>query len=280
MKYSIILIVVGILQVSATGYAQNLKVSIDITNGTIYDVVTEIEKQTGMTFFYKDSDISPQHAVTVKVRNKTVPEVLDRTIKGTDLAYGFNNRCIILTKKEFLATALVSQQQQQQGKRITGKVIDGVTGEPIIGANVVEKGTTNGTSSDSEGGFYITVRENATLQVSYLGYKAVEVSVLAAISGQTFEIKLFEDTQALEEVVVVGYGVQQKRDLTGSIVNVKGEKIKNIPVVSAANALQGRVTGVDFVTSDGRPGEQPNIRIRGTGTINGAEPLVVIDGIP
>ncbi|MDR1746882.1 MAG: carboxypeptidase-like regulatory domain-containing protein, partial [Tannerella sp.] len=161
-------------------------------------------------------------------------------------------------------------------KRVTGTVTD-AKGETVIGANVVEKGTTNGTVTDAAGAFSLEVKGNAVLQVSFIGYVTQEITVG---NQSSFRVTLLEDSRALDEVVVVGYGVQQKRDLTGSIVNVKGDKIKNIPVVSAANALQGRVTGVDFVTSDGRPGEQPNIRIRGTGTINGAEPLVVIDGIP
>ncbi|KAA6300791.1 MAG: TonB-dependent receptor SusC [Candidatus Ordinivivax streblomastigis] len=190
--------------------------------------------------------------------------------------------CLLLVMSNLLAVPSYSKtvrfdlNQQQSGKRITGTVTD-TSGEPIIGANVVEKGTTNGNITDVNGKFTLEVSSGATLVISYIGYNAQE----AAVGNQTnLKIMLAEKSQALEEIVVVGYGIQQKRDITGNISNIKGDQIKNLPVTSASNALQGRVSGVDFVNTSSDPSAQPNIRIRGTGTVNGAEPLVVIDGVP
>jgi TonB-linked SusC/RagA family outer membrane protein len=156
---------------------------------------------------------------------------------------------------------------------ITGAVTD-ATGETIIGANVVEKGTRNSTVTDVSGKFSLTVAEGAVLQVSYLGYVTQEV-----VATPNMTVVLAEDTKTLDEVVVVGYGVQRKRDLTGSISQVKGDEMRNLPQASITGAIAGRVSGVDFVSGGGAPGSKPTIRIRGTGTFNSSDPLIVIDGI-
>ncbi|MDR3341160.1 MAG: TonB-dependent receptor [Candidatus Symbiothrix sp.] len=178
-----------------------------------------------------------------------------------------NNRIVLADNTE----------KQQQGNVVNGLVTD-VNGEALPGASIIEKGTKNGTVTDVNGNFSLTiVSKNNYLAISYIGYTAKEVSIG---NNTNFTIILMEDSKALEEIVVVGYGIQQKRDLTGSISKVKGESVKNMPVPSVSNALQGRMSGVDFINSSGAPSAQPSIRIRGTGTINGAEPLVVIDGVP
>ena len=162
-------------------------------------------------------------------------------------------------------------------KRITGTVND-AGGEPIIGANVVEKGTTNGIITDVNGSFTLTVRENASLQVSYIGYIAQDVTV----GNQTsIKITLKEDLQTLDEVVVVGYGIQRKSDLTGSIAKVTAEDFQNTPVTGVEMALQGRAAGVMIMSQSGAPGSGTSIRVRGVGSVNDAnDPLYVVDGIP
>jgi TonB-linked SusC/RagA family outer membrane protein len=162
---------------------------------------------------------------------------------------------------------------------VSGTVVDD-NGEPLIGANVREKGVDNGTVTDADGNFSLTVSENATLQVSYIGYIAQEISVLSGGGGKPLIIKMFEDAQALEEVVIVGYGTQKKGNLTGSIATMKPEDIQAVPASNLSNALAGRLAGVTITqSSGGRPGNSSNISIRGRGTWNNADPLYVIDGV-
>ncbi|GHT24371.1 SusC/RagA family TonB-linked outer membrane protein [Bacteroidia bacterium] len=158
---------------------------------------------------------------------------------------------------------------------VTGVVSDAAG--PVIGAGVVEKGNSgNGVATDMDGKYSLRVSPNATLTVEYLGYTAQDVSV----DGRTsINVTLVEDASTLDEVVVVGYGVQRKRDLTGSISQVKGDDVKNVPTGGLSGAMIGKVSGVDFITSSGAPGESPAMRIRGTGTFNGPDPLWVVDGI-
>ena len=164
-----------------------------------------------------------------------------------------------------------------QSKTVSGTVLD-KTGESVIGASVVVKGTTNGTITDFDGKFTLqNVPDNGTIQVSFVGYKTVDIQV----KGQsTVKIILEEDTETLDEVVVVGYGTAKKSDVTGAMSRVTSKVIEDRPVQNALQAMQGRVTGVD-ITSNNRPGELGDIRIRGNRSINATnEPLYVIDGIP
>jgi TonB-linked SusC/RagA family outer membrane protein len=163
-------------------------------------------------------------------------------------------------------------------RTITGKVTDAGDGNGLPGVNVTVPGTSTGATTDGSGHFKLTVPDaGKTLTFSFLGYQAQTIT----IGEQTvLNVSLVATTKGLGEVVVVGYGVQNRRDVTGTISSIKGADIKNLPVSDAAQAIQGRVSGVDIVRSDGSPGTEPAIRIRGTGTINNADPLVIIDGVP
>ena len=151
-------------------------------------------------------------------------------------------------------------------------------GEPVIGANVTEKGTTNGMITDLDGNFSLTVQKNATLVISYIGYVTQEI----AIKGNTnLNITLKEDSKALEEVVVIGYGTARKSDVTGSIASVGGDKLQEMPSTNITYALQNRVAGVDMTQTSSQPGATMQIRIRGTRSLTASnDPLVVLDGIP
>lgn len=165
---------------------------------------------------------------------------------------------------------------QQNTRQITGTVID-ATGMPIIGANVMVKGTTNGTITDIDGKFTLEVAKDAILQVSYIGYMNQEIPVG---NKSVLSISLQEDTQKLDEVVVIGYGTMKKSDITGAISSVSEEKIARQAVANVSTALQGLATGVSVTSSSGSPGSAATIRIRGVGTVNDAEPLFVVDGMP
>lgn len=165
---------------------------------------------------------------------------------------------------------------QQKYKTITGAIFDS-NKEPVIGANIIEKGTSNGTVTDYDGKFTLNVSNNAVLKVSYIGYHEQEIATL----GQTvFNITLVEDTKTLDELVVVGYGSMKKSDLTGALSQVSGEDLKNLPVRSVADALQGKTAGVTVTSTGGSPGAPPTVRIRGVGTVNNNNPLYVVDGLP
>lgn len=166
-------------------------------------------------------------------------------------------------------------QEQQQSISVTGTVVD-QNGEPLMGVNVIEKGTTNGTMTDMDGRFTLSVPGNATLQISYIGYTTEEV----VVNNQTkLNITLKEDSQNLDELVVVGYGAVRKADLAGSVAVLDSKSFKDQPIVQVSDALQGRVSGVQ-VQNSGVPGGTVKIRVRGSGSINRSnDPLYVIDGI-
>lgn len=166
--------------------------------------------------------------------------------------------------------------EQQTNRQIKGKVVD-ATGETIIGANVLEKGTTNGVITDIDGNFVLNVSSGATLEISYIGYATQTIK----ITNQTFlNIVLKEDSETLDEVVVVGYGTMKKSDLSGASVSVGEDAIKGSVITNLDQSLQGRAAGVSAVTTSGAPGSSSSIRVRGQATINSnAEPLYVIDGV-
>lgn len=166
----------------------------------------------------------------------------------------------------------------QQKKAINGVVFDGGLNEPLIGANVVVKGTTNGTVTDLDGKFTLEAAPNDILVISSIGFKSLEIKASDAAKGK---ITLQEDTQALDEVVVVGYGVQKKANLTGSVAHISAEAIESRSVASVSAALAGQIPGVTAIQSSGAPGSQTaSITIRGTNSINGGSLLVIVDGVP
>lgn len=158
--------------------------------------------------------------------------------------------------------------------KVTGRVID-TMGEPMIGVSILEKGTTNGVISDLDGNYILSVGEGATIVYSYIGYISQEKKAVAGVMNVTMK----DDTQALEEVVVVGYGVQKKSSVTGAISQVKAEDMENRTITTAAQALQGKTAGVQLITTSGGPGEAPTIRVRGYSSNAPSNPLYVVDGV-
>ena len=171
---------------------------------------------------------------------------------------------------------VVQQNSNRTYRQVKGRIID-VNGEPIIGASVQVKGTTIGVITDFEGNYILSdVPSNATLQISYIGYRSASI----VVSGQVLkDIVLKEDTKTLDEVVVIGYGVQRKADLTGSVANVNADKLNTQSNATIGQALQGKIAGVDIVSQGGAPGAGTRIMIRGIGTLNNASPLYIVDGM-
>lgn len=175
----------------------------------------------------------------------------------------------------FAALMLMAISLQAQKVTVTGTVTEAGSGETLIGAAVLEKGTTNGVVTDIDGNYTITVGSNSTLSFTYMGYESKDVKV----SGRrSINVELSVAAEELDELVVIGYGVQRKSDITGSISSVGSKEINSQPVANALQALQGRAAGVNIIQNTGAPGSNTTIKIRGTGTVNDADPLYVVDG--
>lgn len=249
--------------------SQNAKVSLNKTKVQLQEILNEIEEQTDYLFI-SNRDVNLKQKVSVSAKDESVQEVLSEVLKNTGLTFKVEGVNIILSSSTGFNII------QQDKKTISGRVVDR-NGEPVIGVNVVEKGTTNGTITDMDGKFTFNVSPNATLMLSYIGYKAQEI----AVNNRTqYNVVLDEDTETLDEVVVVGYGTMKKSSLTGSVTKVETEKLEGFPSVNVVDALQGRAAGV-YINPSRQPGEDPTIRIRGTRSFNASNsPLLIVDGMP
>ena len=269
MKITLLFLILGILHVSADTYAQKAQVTVEVKNGTFYDVVSEIEKQTEFMFFYKSEDIDNSKQVDIQVKNRQVTDVLNELLKNTNLTYRISGKHITILKKDAV---------QQQKKKISGIVTD-PDGIPVIGANVVIKGTTVGTVTDLDGKFSLDAANNDILSFSYIGYAEQEIEV----GNRTlFNVKLAEDYKALEEVVVVGYGTMLKRNLSTSVGSVDSEKLLERPnATNVFQGLAGKVAGVNINASSSGVGGATRVVMRGTKSISSDNnALYVIDGVP
>lgn len=276
MKLTAILLLVATLQVSAAGYSQ--KVSISKKNVTLEQVFEILQKQAGYSFLFNSHVLDKAKRVDIDVSDATVQQVLDLCFKDQPLTYIIQDKVIVIKEKENVAVESTPPPEQE----ISGTVKD-ENNKPVEGAAVAIKKLSIGTITDKNGNFSLKNVPSGSyeLEVSFVGYKTVQKNINVGneeLSG--ISIVLQSVTAGLTDVVIVGYGTQAKRDVTGTISSVKGDDFKNLPVSNAAQALQGRASGVDIIRDDGAPGAAYAIRVRGTGTINNSDPLIVIDGVP
>jgi len=272
MRIAFILLLVGILQTTANNaYSQKTKLSMDISNAELVNVLDRIETQTDFFFLYNEKLIDTNRKVTLSVKDQGIEEVLKSLFSGTDVRYSIIDRKIILSPVD-------SSTSAQQQKTITGKVTDN-SGAPLPGVSVVVKGTVNGTITDMNGNYTLgDIQAKSILQYSFVGMKTQEFAVE---SKSTINVVLFEETIGIEEVVAVGYGTQRKESVTGSVASMGGDKLRDVPSSNISQALQGRVSGVEMSQTSSKPGSTMQIRIRGTRSLNASnDPLVVLDGIP
>ena len=248
-------------------YSQSVVISIKTERMLLTDLFSQIEKQSEFLFFYVDKDVA-DIKVNIKANSNQIDEILTQALTGTGLTYTINDRNINIMRKAYA--------RQQQAKQITGKVLDN-NGDPIIGANVVEKGTTNGSITDVEGLFNISIAPGAILSISYIGYKPTEIKVG---SQNSYNITLEEDSETLDEVVVIGYGTARKIDLTGSTSSLGGDKLRMKSTPQLSSQLQGQMAGVQITRSSGDPSAGATIRVRGVTTMSTNDPLVIVDGVP
>lgn len=272
MRIGLFLLFVLVAQLHAESlYSQNTVINLKLENATVEQVIDKIEKETDFSFLFTDKSVDIDWKVSVDARNKNINELLETLFGDTNVQYRIVDKQIILSNKKLLPA------NANQQKQVSGVVVD-TNGDPVIGANIVEKGTTNGTISDLEGRFHLNVAPGATLVITYIGYIPQEVKV----DGRSFlTITLHEDSEVLDEVVVIGYGTMRKKDLTGAVTAVKGDELASRKTTQLSTALQGAIAGVTVTRDNNAPGAAAgSIRVRGITTIGDTSPLVIIDGVP
>ncbi|WP_205461703.1 TonB-dependent receptor [Mangrovibacterium lignilyticum] len=273
MKLSMFLILVFALQGFASkSYSQQTQLTFQLNNVKVISVLNEIENSTNYYFLFNKDLIDIDRVVSVSANQEEVKSVLEDLFQGTNVKFVISDRQIVLT------TEGSNNAQVGETKTIKGQVTD-TSGEGLPGVTVVVKGTTNGTITDGNGNYTITdVPGDATLIFSFVGMKLQEIGV----EGQTIiDVVMAEESIGLDEVVAVGYGVQKKATLTGSVINVDGDDLKNIPATNVSQSISGRLPGVVAISNGGEPGyDGVSILIRGVNTFGNSAPLVVVDGVP
>ena len=277
MRVSLFMLFVCIFQLMATNTeAQNAIMKLETNVISIGQLINQIEKQTDYLVVFRNREVDTERTIRVQEKSGKVISYLKNAFEGTDISYEFTNKYILLSKKNHSDAV---NDNQQLNRKITGTVKDN-NGEPVIGANVSVKGTTNGTITDVDGNFSLeNISDNDIIVISYIGYTSQEIK---AGKQTSLKIILKEDTQAIDEVVVVGFGTQKKVNLTGSIGTVKTDEVlKSRPVTNVQELLAGSVPGMVVSKGSGAAGSGASINIRGTSTIgNSSGVLVLIDGMP
>lgn len=273
MRIFLLFIAIGLSSGYANSSYAQTKINLDVNDVTLEDLFKEIQAKSEFIFFYKDDIIDPKQKVTLQLEDAMLSQILEQVFSKTNLSFKIDDRQVVIVEKPISKPINVVSEKEVQ-VTITGTVNDNL-GSPLPGANVIEKGTSNGTQTDFDGNYSITVGANATLVFSYVGFATQEVTV----NDQTsISISMVEDAGLLDEVVVLGYSTQTRGDLTGSVASVDLTEATKAPLVNAAEALEGRVTGVSVING-GAPGSAPTIRIRGFGSTNANGPLFIIDGV-
>ena len=248
-------------------FAQNnTLITIKKDNISVIEALQAIERQSKMYVAYNESQLNNQKNIDLDIDNGQIEDVLAQILRGTGFTYQLKDNYIVI----------VPEQQISQ-RRVSGTISD-EKDEPVIGANVVEKGTTNGTVTDIDGKFTLSVEDNAVLHISYIGFLAQDINTAGRT---TFNIVLQEDLQTLEELIVIGYGTVRRGDITTAVSSVSLKDLDERPITSAAQAIQGKAAGVNVYRPSGTPGGEMVVRVRGTTSFNGSnDPLYVVDGVP
>lgn len=251
------------------GFAAIAQITLSVKNKSVREVIKEIEKISDFRFFYNDDLSGLNEKISIEAKASDINKIMDQIAGQTSVSY------ILKSNNQIVLSAEPMSQQQEKKQMVSGTITD-EHGESVIGANVVEKGTTNGTITNIDGKFSLQIKAGARLQVSYIGYLTKEIVV-----GNQSDIRVLldEDTKALEEVVVIGYGTQKKADLTGAVANIKAENLNVESNTNILRAMQGKIAGVEIVSKGGEPGNGSSVMIRGIGTFNNNAPLYIVDGM-
>ncbi|MFA5329811.1 MAG: TonB-dependent receptor [Prolixibacteraceae bacterium] len=269
MKVLSFLMFAIVMHVSARSYSQNTKLSMNMQNVSIKQVLGKIEELSDFRFLYSDSKIDVEKKVNVDFNNKSVDEILQTIFEGSNMEYKVLGKQILLS---------ISEQKglPQSTKSVSGKVTD-TSGAPLVGVTVMVKGTTTGIITDANGNYTILdVTGDATLQFSFIGMRTIEVNVAGKA---TINVEMEEETVGIEEVVAIGYGTQRKENLTGAVSAVKGDVLENRPITNIGQGLQGVIPNLQVTQSNYAPGQGATFNIRGYTSLNGGDPLILVDGV-
>lgn len=265
MKLTAAIILFVSLQVSATGYSQK-KFTLQFKKTEITNILAAIEKQSDFRFLYNDKLTGVKQQVELNIQNATLAQVLDQLLVKNNLYYELLSGNLVVIKNE---NAHFTNAIQVKGR------ITNAAGTPVAGASVIVKGSNKGVATDADGSFSINAKEGEVLVISAIGYETQEMQ----ITSQSLNIVLHESKKDLDQVVVVGYGSQKKKNITGSVATVSAADIASRPLIGAGEAITGKAAGVQVAVASGTPGGDLSIRIRGVGSPNGGEPLYVVDGV-
>jgi TonB-linked SusC/RagA family outer membrane protein len=258
---------------------EDVYLSLDLEDASLEQTLDAITQKTNFKFAFEQKNVERVQSLSTSASNQSLADILRDISKSTDLSFKRVNDNIFVSKKKFLGKSVeedLANSGNFQGITVTGKVLSVEDNSGLPGVNIVVKGTTVGTVTDIEGNYSLEVPgENSVLVFSSVGYVSEEITVG---SRTVIDFTLKADVTALSEIVVVGYGTQKRAEVTGAISSITSEAITEVPITSAEQALQGRAAGVNVV-SNGQPGSSPVIRIRGLGTVNDNNPLIVVDGI-
>lgn len=279
MKLTLLLLIVCFVQVSASVYSQATKFSFEIKNKKVEDVLRQIEAESEFRFFYQREQVDVERKVNLNVENQSVEAILAQLFAGQEVVVDVRQDNLILIKTNVMPyqTAGNTYPAQQQ-RTVSGKVTD-TTGQPLPGVTVLVKGTTNGTITDNNGNYSLgNISSSAMLVFSFVGMRSQEI----AVGNQTnINVTMQEETIGIDEVVAIGYGTMKKSDLTGSISSVKAEDIKDRPITTVAQALQGKASGVLVRTNSAAPGSKLTVNIRGQNSLKSdSGPLYIVNGLP
>ncbi|MGF7230134.1 TonB-dependent receptor [Arachidicoccus sp.] len=273
---SLLILVAGL---SASAKVKSQQISYSGKKVPLVNVLSVIKKQSGYVFFYTYGALSKARPVSLNVKDASLKEVLTICFKNQPLTYKIEDKTILIKQKkeEIKASSIVAPIQTPIVVQdpIHGIVTDS-SGEPIAGASIFIKGMQKGAISNAKGEYEINAKEGDILEFNFIGFKSKDVRV-----GQSNEINvvLLAETSSLNDIVIIGYGTSKKKDLTGSIASISGDDIKQIPVATAAEAITGKIAGVNVVTQSGAPGADVNIVIRGgTSITQSIAPLYIVDG--
>lgn len=267
MKLCFVVVLLSCLHASATVFSQE-KFTLTFVKADADKIFAKIQQESDYRFFYNYAAIRQLGKIDLQVKDAPLFEIMRRMLDSSALAFRIVDNNLVV----------ISPKSEQGAGRVTGKVAD-EKGNPLVGVSVKVKSSSQGAVTDVEGRFSLQAEPGAILVVSYMGFITQEVPVVAG--EQLMNIILKESTSGLNEVVVIGYGTQRKKDVTGAISSVSSKDLRNVPVRNAAEALQGKVSGVTVSQSSGSPGSPPVVRIRGIGSISGSNtPLYIVDGLP
>ncbi len=273
MRLTVFLLTVGCLQVSASGLSQ--KITLEEKNITLEKLFKSIERQTGYSFWYKTNLLAKSKSVDVSVKDGSLNEVLDLCLKGQDLVYNIVDRTVVIKRMEPVITIRYAIAEPQA---IVHGTITDAAGHPLAAVTVKNRRTGKLTTTDAEGRFSIEAVANDNIECSSVGYATQIIKLTNA--GINLSIVMHIQAQEMSDLVVVGYGTQKRKDLTGSVASVNVEEVRNIPFATFDQALAGKAAGVQVTQADGSPGGVAKIRIRGgTSLMGGNDPLYVIDGV-